>query len=244
MVAYFERDEPVNIISIHYENLVKEGCYTSAVTNSDLVANCTAQFFDELLDKRSDISLDQFHIIGLSLGAQVAGQIHTYFHKGPFKRITGKCSAFSDCLFIGFRHTYTNIVLCVKKKIKAFQWRECANAIVIIISLALPNFNYRTINCIQMASKYDFDALAYKVVQKELLFAGLDPAAPLFYALLKDDSKMLSTEDAQFVDVLHTNAGMRGKLLPIGHVDFYANLGLFQPGCGFGKGYCNNAHSC
>ena len=67
-----------------------EGCYLSAVRNSDLVANCTGQFLDTLFEERSDLSLDRFHIIGLSLGAQVAGQIANYFHRGPFRRITGR----------------------------------------------------------------------------------------------------------------------------------------------------------
>lgn len=75
----------------------------------------------------------------------------------------------------------------------------------------------------------------YKVVEIYTLFVGLDPAAPLFYAVFRDPGRMLSPEDALFVDVIHTNAGMRGKFLPIGHLDFYANLGVFQPGCDFGK---------
>jgi hypothetical protein len=43
---------------------------------------------------------------------------------------------------------------------------------------------------------------------------------------------VLDKSDALFVDVLHTNAGMKGKYLPLGHVDFYANNGALQPGCG------------
>ncbi|XP_031776478.1 uncharacterized protein LOC100873034 isoform X1 [Apis florea] len=57
---------------------------------------------------------------------------------------------------------------------------------------------------------------------------GLDPAGPLFY-LLND---RLSTSDAVFVDVIHTDKGGYGTALKIGHVDFYPNYGHRpQPGC-------------
>ncbi|XP_077523833.1 inactive pancreatic lipase-related protein 1-like [Amblyomma americanum] len=61
---------------------------------------------------------------------------------------------------------------------------------------------------------------------------GLDPAGPLF-----DNSQAcLSKNDAEFVDVIHTNAG---KLLSFryglnkaaGHADFWPNGGSDQPGC-------------
>lgn len=37
--------------------------------------------------------------------------------------------------------------------------------------------------------------------------------------------------DANFVDILHTNAGVLGILYPSGHVDFYFNQIVIQPGC-------------
>lgn len=41
--------------------------------------------------------------------------------------------------------------------------------------------------------------------------------------------------DAEFVDVIHTNALVQGKMERCGHVDFYLNGGILQPGCtGFG----------
>ena len=61
---------------------------------------------------------------------------------------------------------------------------------------------------------------------------GLDPARPYF-----DKPKMrLSKNDADFVDVIHTNSGelKQGCLsIPrkIGHVDFYPNGGQFMPPC-------------
>lgn len=63
---------------------------------------------------------------------------------------------------------------------------------------------------------------------------GMDPAGPSFeYA---DAQSTLSPDDAQFVDVLHTNTrGSPDRSIgiqrPVGHVDIYPNGGTFQPGC-------------
>lgn len=58
---------------------------------------------------------------------------------------------------------------------------------------------------------------------------GLDPAMPLFVTVNKDEK--LDASDAEFVDVLHTNAFIQGKIEPSGHIDFYMNGGVNQPGC-------------
>lgn len=50
---------------------------------------------------------------------------------------------------------------------------------------------------------------------------GLDPAGPSFYKGLRLSSRQLSTEDANFVDIIHTNQGALGIYKNIGHVDFY-----------------------
>jgi len=63
---------------------------------------------------------------------------------------------------------------------------------------------------------------------------GLDPALPLFMTVSKDDK--LDASDANFVDVIHTNALLQGKIERCGHVDFYMNGGVIQPGlCFFSK---------
>lgn len=64
---------------------------------------------------------------------------------------------------------------------------------------------------------------------------GLDAASPLFEDY--GGEVHLWKEDADFVDVVHTNAdlliyGGVGIGLPLGHVDFYPNGGKRQPGCG------------
>ncbi|XP_023936681.2 endothelial lipase-like, partial [Bicyclus anynana] len=58
---------------------------------------------------------------------------------------------------------------------------------------------------------------------------ALDPALPLFATA--DNKNKVDSDDAYFVDVLHTNALQKGKLEDSGHVDCYANGGVFQPGC-------------
>ncbi|ODM97654.1 Endothelial lipase, partial [Orchesella cincta] len=52
---------------------------------------------------------------------------------------------------------------------------------------------------------------------------GLDPAGPSFYSGLRISSRQLSTEDAKFVDIIHTNQGALGIYKNIGHADFYRN---------------------
>ncbi|XP_063974991.1 uncharacterized protein LOC135161391 isoform X2 [Diachasmimorpha longicaudata] len=58
---------------------------------------------------------------------------------------------------------------------------------------------------------------------------GLDPAMPLFITVGKDEK--LDSGDGDFVDVFHTNAFIQGKVETSGHIDFYMNGGINQPGC-------------
>ncbi|KAH8404854.1 hypothetical protein KR222_006252, partial [Zaprionus bogoriensis] len=60
--------------------------------------------------------------------------------------------------------------------------------------------------------------------------SGLDPAKLFF--LTRNLTARLDRSDAVFVDVIHTDILLTGFLQPIGHVDFYPNLGLVQPNCG------------
>lgn len=138
-----------NVITVDYKNLVPQGCYTTAVKNAAIVAECCAKFLDTLLHARSDLRLENIHVVGLSLGAHVSGQISKHLKLGELERVT-----------------------------------------------------------------------------------GLDPALPLFFDYFRPEDSMLSKESAKFVDVLHTNAGVKGKYGPLGHVDFYANGGTFQKDCG------------
>ena len=60
---------------------------------------------------------------------------------------------------------------------------------------------------------------------------GMDPAGPGFYNLTETFAFWrLSRNDANFVDIIHTSLAF-GLFDSIGHVDFWPNLGLEQPGC-------------
>ncbi|XP_063708701.1 lipase member H-like [Culicoides brevitarsis] len=59
---------------------------------------------------------------------------------------------------------------------------------------------------------------------------GLDPAGPLFS--IHDPDKRLDKNDAEYVEVIHTDGGMQGFSEPLGTADFYPNWGVKQPGCG------------
>lgn len=59
---------------------------------------------------------------------------------------------------------------------------------------------------------------------------GLDPAFPQFS--LTDKKQRLSRFDAKYVDIIHTDGGVFGFPISLGHADFYPNGGKhIQPGC-------------
>lgn len=58
---------------------------------------------------------------------------------------------------------------------------------------------------------------------------ALDPAKPLF--IFANKNHKLGKDDAEFVDVIHTDVLQRGVLAPCGHADFYVNGGIVQHGC-------------
>lgn len=80
--------QPVHVISVDYESLVRWPCYYPwAVQNAPIVSKCLAQFIDKLLSA-GIYTREQIHLIGFSLGAQVAGMVANYVRE-PLARITG-----------------------------------------------------------------------------------------------------------------------------------------------------------
>ncbi|XP_018568068.1 pancreatic triacylglycerol lipase-like [Anoplophora glabripennis] len=74
------------------------------------------------------------------------------------------------------------------------------------------------------------------------VIVGLDPALPLFATSGVEDR--LDPTDAKFVQVIHTNGGLKGFLSPIGDSDYYPNGGMRQPGCGLDiDGSCAHARA-
>lgn len=63
-----------------------------------------------------------------------------------------------------------------------------------------------------------------------ILITGLDPAKPLVDVFTMDEFR-LTRDDANFVEVIHTNSGIYGEYSQVGHVDFNVNGGRMQPAC-------------
>ncbi|KAL0266517.1 UNVERIFIED_CONTAM: hypothetical protein PYX00_009029 [Menopon gallinae] len=75
---------------------------------------------------------------------------------------------------------------------------------------------------------------------------GLDPAAPAFAQ--NPPSQRLSSDDADYVDVIHTSIRLLGMARAIGNADFYPAGGKFQPRCPNNfmeqaTGYCDHGES-
>ncbi|KAK7582564.1 hypothetical protein V9T40_014009 [Parthenolecanium corni] len=88
--AYMQYPPPVNMISVDYGSLVLEECsYLLATENVPFVSKCVAQFLDLFFETRTDVPFDHLHVIGMSLGAQVSGQIKRHLKIGKIPRITG-----------------------------------------------------------------------------------------------------------------------------------------------------------
>lgn len=71
---------------------------------------------------------------------------------------------------------------------------------------------------------------AYKAACKVARMVALDPARPKFEGF-EDPRVGVSQKSANFVEVIHTNADAYGIMQPRGHLDFFINGGVSQPGC-------------
>lgn len=60
---------------------------------------------------------------------------------------------------------------------------------------------------------------------------ALDPTAAHFESNIYKGFETLSRTDADYVQVIHTNAGILGLQSAVGTTDFFPNGGIRQPGC-------------
>ncbi|KAK4875511.1 hypothetical protein RN001_011933 [Aquatica leii] len=102
---------------------------------------------------------------------------------------------------------------CVAKLIDAI--RQISNSTVHVIGFSL--------------GAHVSGFISHYVTDKVDRITGLDPALPGFATVSYNDK--LDYSDAKFVDIIHTNAFFEGTPQQLGHVDFYANGGIFQPNC-------------
>ena len=58
----------------------------------------------------------------------------------------------------------------------------------------------------------------------------MDPARPLIDRF-GNEAFRLTRDDANVVQVIHTNAGALGETSQVGDIDFCVNGGRFQPSC-------------
>ena len=86
-----------NFVSVNWERLAAGPNYFSAAANVDAVGVRTARLVD-LLVRKGGGDLNQFHLIGFSLGAHVVGKAGQNMTMGTVPRITGldpACPQFS-----------------------------------------------------------------------------------------------------------------------------------------------------
>ncbi|XP_046743816.1 pancreatic triacylglycerol lipase-like [Diprion similis] len=86
----------------------------------------------------------------------------------------------------------------------------------------------------------------YTIIFKVHRLTALDPIGPSYFAV----AKRITSADARFVDIIHTDAFVYGSGYASGGADFWPNQGLrLQPGCpaqyekGSDKDFCNHRRS-
>ncbi|CAH0386747.1 unnamed protein product [Bemisia tabaci] len=141
--AYLNRGD-YNVFTVDWKPLSKFPCYLSSLSNTRLVAQCTAQFYSHLT--HSGASAYDTHCVGHSLGAHICGMMSNHL-----------------------THRLHKII-------------------------------------------------------------GLDPARPLVDRY-GSRAFRLTRDDANIVQVIHSNAGFLGETAQVGHVDFCVNGGRMQPNC-------------
>ncbi|XP_017006519.2 inactive pancreatic lipase-related protein 1 [Drosophila takahashii] len=77
----------INVISLDFQKLANEPCYSEAVHNAKYVGRCIAQLLRLLLESKLVANKD-VHLIGLGLGAHVAGFVGQFMPEHKLEHIT------------------------------------------------------------------------------------------------------------------------------------------------------------
>ncbi|KAH8352379.1 hypothetical protein KR084_003811, partial [Drosophila pseudotakahashii] len=77
----------INVISLDFQKLAFEPCYSEAVHNAKFVGRCIAQLLRLLLESKLVANKD-LHLIGLGLGAHVAGFVGQFIPEHKLEHIT------------------------------------------------------------------------------------------------------------------------------------------------------------
>ena len=81
---------PTNIVVVDWGPLAIDGCYFDTAFGSiPLVGRCCASMLNAILTNRPEIKLDQIHVIGFSMGAQVCARFANFFKPKIIPRVTG-----------------------------------------------------------------------------------------------------------------------------------------------------------
>lgn len=126
--AYFDSDSSLNVISVEWSQLAAgppEQEYSPAARNTQPVGQHVGEFINYMINRdETSFSLSDFHVVGFSLGAQVAGKAGSTLKSlnGDLGRITGLDPAendfmgkptseqldSNDAIFVDVMHTSAN----------------------------------------------------------------------------------------------------------------------------------------
>lgn len=90
--AYLKRRN-TNIITVDWGKLALLPCYPTAVINTKHAGDCLSKFLMKIQHHHPSFNIHQIHLVGISLGAHVAGFAGNHIERTSGKkvdRITGK----------------------------------------------------------------------------------------------------------------------------------------------------------
>ncbi|XP_065225146.1 endothelial lipase-like [Planococcus citri] len=87
---YLKLQKKFNIVVVDWGPMAVDGCYFDTAFHCiSLVGGCLAELVNSILHYRPEITVDQFHVIGWSMGAQVCARFGGHFWPKIVPRITG-----------------------------------------------------------------------------------------------------------------------------------------------------------